>query len=102
LIISRRIMTLKRPETAPSASEFTFTQSKLVLIGSGSCSHVAGNTEEPRFITVGFSVESSVAFMVGEVEVVGIAFGYSALPVTLVAIPADEIDSIIEIVPVGA
>jgi len=92
---------LKRPETAPSASEFTFAQSKLVLIGSGSCSHFAGNAKEPRFLSVGFSVEPSVALMVGEVEVVGIIFGYSALPVTLVAIPADEIDGIIEIIPVG-
>jgi hypothetical protein len=93
---------LKGPEAAPSASEFTFAKSKLVLIDLGSGSHFAGNSKEPRFLTVGFSIESSVALMIGEVEVVGIVFGYSALPVTLVTIPADEIDSIIEIVPVGS
>lgn len=95
---------LKRIETAFPPyfrfPEFKFTQPKLTSVCVRLFPDRKGHFFQPGFSVVSSLIESDLPLMIGQIEIVRVIFGYAAFHKTDMAVPADEINGIIKVLPV--
>ena len=91
---------LKKPEEPTITFQTFFTALKLTRISVCFLLYFFGDTYQPLFFPIAASIVTAVPLVVSEVQMIAIAFWYTAAPIGLIVIPSDKIDGIFKVISI--